>query len=323
MNIKTEVANLASNFRSNNFWKKQGSLSVSIRPLLHSEVRSILRQIGVTGEPLLSKLKPLFGFPSGLAAEEIALAVGHFNRLNLLPFKLSVLVDPFPEKKQFLYSLCRNTIDSIGQAEKQELYRTVDVLVGIQESLLLFENRPDRLNAGPARTCIDTDAPNGGLYRSSDPERFSAEIDRYPELRPDLVFGDLGSGFGRIVNRARLFHFKEAVGFEADKRLFVPASTIARELGIDGVGFRNENFLRADLTRYNALYIYQPFCDGLIDLAREMFLSRRVRPGTLIISNMEDQRLNEMIFLDKNIFEPVCPKTSAPEQYLQVFRKRA
>jgi len=169
-----------------------------------------------------------------------------------------------------------------------------------------------------------TGAPNKGIHVASDPIIFMDHIVRHPELRPTMTFADLGSGAGRICFTAA-HHFAQVVGYEKDATLFGEAQNIQQELGFENVRFECANFLKADLTGHDVLYVYHPFFNNFATKMIELVdNNRQVRPGTFITSNITYE-LARLIFERGGKFEPFLAEgvsaSDARYQIMTVYRK--
>jgi predicted RNA methylase len=127
-----------------------------------------------------------------------------------------------------------------------------------------------------------TRAPNHAEYASLSPVLLLVHIEEL-DLDPELVFADLGSGLGAACFAAA-FHFKRVVGLELDPRLVEEAQRLQKQLGFDNVAFRNEDFLKADLSGCGVLYLFHPFSDNFVPLMAERL--RDIPSGTLVISRV-------------------------------------
>ena len=65
---------------------------------------------------------------------------------------------------------------------------------------------------------------------------------------------DLGSGDGKVVLIASIF--TQATGYEINEALYNNSLEIRRELNLTNAKFLQEDFLRADLSPYDLLYVY-------------------------------------------------------------------
>ena len=153
---------------------------------------------------------------------------------------------------------------------------------------------------------FETSAPHRGIYAPLPVDVFIGHLERHPELKPSFSVADLGSGLGELCF-AGSFHFRKMVGYEKDEELIGEADNIRQLLGFDNVSFRQEDFLRADLSEFDALIFYQPFLEDFIPLMS--WRLRVMRPGTHIISCT----LHREIFDDKN-FQRIAGKGEAPEK---------
>jgi SAM-dependent methyltransferase len=130
------------------------------------------------------------------------------------------------------------------------------------------------------------------------------------DLLPYYNFADLGSGLGAACFAAAL-HFNNAIGFELNPHLCGKAEEVGQELGFDRVRFFNKDFIEADLSRYQVLYIFQPFFKGFMELTKKKM--SEIASGTYVISNVYASR--PYIFTEES-FQLICPtpeETSDPQ----------
>jgi protein-L-isoaspartate O-methyltransferase len=150
-----------------------------------------------------------------------------------------------------------------------------------------------RTNKSGRTKLFITSAPFKGVYAPLPTDIFMLHIGRCPELRPEFSLADLGSGLGELCFVAS-FHFQKVVGYEMDSELIREADNIRKRIGFDNVVFRQEDFLKADLSGFDALTVYQPFVDNFVPLMAERLLN--TRPGTYIICSISSG-------MRQNIFE--------------------
>ncbi len=111
-------------------------------------------------------------------------------------------------------------------------------------------------------------------------------IDRMLELaevkKGDVVY-DLGSGDGRIVIRAAKKYGARAVGIEMDSWLLDKARKAAKAEGVSHlVEFRNEDALKADISRATVVTLYMlPWFN---EAMRPNF-KKMLKPGTRIVAH--------------------------------------
>lgn len=125
-----------------------------------------------------------------------------------------------------------------------------------------------------------TSAPRFSCYAPSEITPFLKAVDE-SRVDTNCDFADLGSGFGRICF-AGSQRFRRVVGFELDPDLFVAACEINKKLGLANVGFRQEDFLSADLKGFGAVYAFEPFEENFVPLIRERLIN--TPSGTVIIT---------------------------------------
>jgi len=84
---------------------------------------------------------------------------------------------------------------------------------------------------------------------------------RHFELHRYNHMADLGSGDGIVVLIGSLF--THATGYETDDWLYKESIKLCNSLSLTNARFLNENFLHADLSGYDLLYLYpdKPFDD--------------------------------------------------------------
>jgi hypothetical protein len=80
---------------------------------------------------------------------------------------------------------------------------------------------------------------------------------------------------------ASLF-FDHVTGFEFDPRLIRKAEAIRRMFRLNNIEFKRSDFIKADLSRYNVLFMYWPFENNFAELMSSKL--KKTRPGTSIIS---------------------------------------
>jgi hypothetical protein len=134
---------------------------------------------------------------------------------------------------------------------------------------------------GPA--FFETSAPHRGIYAPLPVEIFTRHLERHPELKPGFAVADLGSGLGELCFAAS-FTFRKVVGYEMDPELIGEADNIRQLLDFQNVSFRREDFLKADLSEFDALIVFQPFLEDFAPLITWRLLN--TRPGTHIISGI-------------------------------------
>jgi len=111
-------------------------------------------------------------------------------------------------------------------------------------------------------------------------------IDRMLELaevkKGDVVY-DLGSGDGRIVIRAAKKYGARAVGIEMDRSLLDKARKAAKVEGVSHlVEFRNEDALKADISRATVVTLYMlPWFNE----AMKPNFKKMLKPGTRIVAH--------------------------------------
>ena len=111
-------------------------------------------------------------------------------------------------------------------------------------------------------------------------------IDRMLELaevkKGDVVY-DLGSGDGRIVIRAAKKYGVRAVGIEMDTLLLDKARKAAKAEGVSHlVEFRNEDALKADISRATVVTLYMlPWFNE----AMKPNFKKMLKPGTRIVAH--------------------------------------
>jgi len=132
---------------------------------------------------------------------------------------------------------------------------------------------------GPA--FFETVAPHRGIYAPLPVEVFTAHLERHPELKPEFSVADLGSGLGELCFAAS-FTFRKVVGYEMDPELIGEADNIRQLLDFRNVSFRREDFLKADLSEFDALIVFQPFLEDFVPLIT--WRLQNTPPGTHIIS---------------------------------------
>lgn len=134
-------------------------------------------------------------------------------------------------------------------------------------------------------------------------------------LPRDFSFADLGSGLGNACFPAALYfkhaalYFKNVVGFELDSRLCAEAEGIGREHGFNNISFRNEDFLKADLSPFQVIFTYHPFRDNFIPLMKKRL--RDIPSGTIIISILFNHVLPSIFTRD--IFQKIYPALGSLE----------
>ena len=111
-------------------------------------------------------------------------------------------------------------------------------------------------------------------------------IDRMLELaevkKGDVVY-DLGSGDGRIVIRAAKKYGARAVGIEMDSWLLDKARQTAKAEGVSHlVEFRNEDALKADISRATVVTLYMlPWFNE----AMKLNFKKMLKPGARIVAH--------------------------------------
>lgn len=135
-------------------------------------------------------------------------------------------------------------------------------------------------------------------------------------------FADLGSGVGMPCFIASFF-FDHVTGFEFDKRLLHKAEGIRRMFRLNNIEFKNTDFLKADLTPYNVLFMYWPFENNFAELMHDKL--KETKPGTFIISYKFTNKI-ESIFNKEDFKEEYpglyqyYPENLLPSTY--VFRRK-
>lgn len=156
----------------------------------------------------------------------------------------------------------------------------------------------------PGARIFFTLAPNDGIYVPSKVIALMDEINKHPQLRPEMTFADLGSGLGRVCFYASC-RFAQVVGFEKDPDLFEASNIIKRRLSCENVSFRFENFIEADLFGMDILYIYHPFFK---DFTNEMLrMVPHIQSGTYVLANITHE-VRKNIFERNGTFEPIYPE---------------
>lgn len=96
-------------------------------------------------------------------------------------------------------------------------------------------------------------------------------------------FADLGSGLGMVCFSASLA-FRNITGFEIDPKLVDLSRGIKKRFGIENVRIRNMDFLNANLSNFQVIYVYWPFINDYSRLIDEKLAT--TKPGTVIISRL-------------------------------------
>jgi len=92
-----------------------------------------------------------------------------------------------------------------------------------------------------------------GMWATSDAEEVFRAF-RYFQVEKYRHLADLGSGDGKVVLLASLF--TRATGYEIDEKLHHIACHLQKILGIERATFVQQDFLTADLSRHDLLYLY-------------------------------------------------------------------
>ena len=158
----------------------------------------------------------------------------------------------------------------------------------IESAVKLAEKKfthQDRVRVLPSGwRAFSTAAPRSAAYQATPTFLLLSKLDAM-KLPREYHLADLGSGLGLACFTASLY-FERVTGFELDPALLRAAENVRAELGIKNVAFKNQDFLEADLSPFNALYIFQPFLDGFIQLFSQKLLE--LKPGTIVLANLFD-----------------------------------
>jgi SAM-dependent methyltransferase len=123
--------------------------------------------------------------------------------------------------------------------------------------------------------------PNRPIYQTTSPEALLRFLEKQ-NLPRNLKVADLGSGLGTACFAATEL-FDEIVGFEIDSVLIAASRLLRWKLGISRkvLKFYWRNFLKANLSSFDLLYVFRPFIENFEDVMSSVL--NQLRPGTRII----------------------------------------
>lgn len=145
-----------------------------------------------------------------------------------------------------------------------------------------------------------TAAPNHGGYQRTHLGSLALFLNRMPErlIPTSGHFADLGSGFGGPSFIARkVFKFKKVTGIEFDPELNRLAIGGRTELGLKSsdITLRKADFMRADLKRFDVIFMFRPFNLNFGELTARLLAKTR-RDTRVIFHGLHDQTEQQHIF---------------------------
>lgn len=147
-----------------------------------------------------------------------------------------------------------------------------------------------------------TAAPRLSIHEATPPELLLPFLENNAFPR-DEHFADLGAGLGMASFSAAAF-YDNVTGFEYDPLVCGEAERIARQFGIKNVLFRQEDFTKADLSRFSTLFIYKPFFRNFDSIMRG--LMEDLMPGTKVIC----RRFIPPVLDEARLFTPLACRGS-------------
>ena len=169
--------------------------------------------------------------------------------------------------------------------------RRMEAAVKLAEGKFMRQKGMRKLPSG--WHAFSTSAPRNARYQATPPCVLLYKLDELT-LPREYHLADLGSGLGMACFAASLY-FDRVTGFELDPAVLAGAEKVKKELEINNVTFENQNFLKADLTRYNVLYIFHPLMEGFIMHTSQKM--QELKPGTIVLANLIE-------FARRDIFDP-------------------
>jgi len=145
-------------------------------------------------------------------------------------------------------------------------------------------------------------------YGATEPHRFMLMIKEVRRAGSDLLANGqhlavLGSGVGMSsFTLADTFEGAQVTGFEIDPQLLIAAELIRQRFGVLNVEFRQADFMKADLDRFDAFYFYRPFMESYHEKMAGKLLE--ARPGALIMS----RDIQSQPVLSSQEFQWIYPK---------------
>lgn len=123
--------------------------------------------------------------------------------------------------------------------------------------------------------------PNRPIYQTTNPETLLRFIERQ-NLPRNLKVADLGSGLGTACFAATEL-FDQVVGYEIDPILVFASRILRWKLGISRktLKFYWINFLKADLSSFDLLYVFRPFIENFEEVMSSIL--NQLRPGTRVV----------------------------------------